>query len=144
MRRFFHDQSSETHWIFHMFHTGYCSSFERFPIHDRSVHFVRAGARKHRAFAGIEMGIIFEHAHGSFRRVETGAAIFQNFVTGSQSALESGAIFALFFRCHPATLDRSSAAVNHESNFFFFHIWLILRALSRCSCGRPGRFLAER
>src|SRR5438105_14432063 len=71
------------------------------------------------------MRIIFEHAHSRFSGVETGAAALQNFVTSCQSALESRAIFALFFRRYLAALNSPGAAVDHESNFFRFHVWLI-------------------
>ena len=71
VRRFFHDQPSQTDWIFHMFHTGDRAGLECFTLHDRSVHFVRASACEIRAFAGIKMPIVFEHAHSGFRSVET-------------------------------------------------------------------------
>src|SRR5881398_1129289 len=90
------------------------------------------------------MRIVFERAHSSLCRVETRAAALENFVTSRQGTLQSGAIFALAFRRHIASLDSAGAAVDRESNFLRFHVFSILRALFRCSCERPRWFLGER
>src|SRR6266481_3874580 len=90
------------------------------------------------------MRIVFENAHGGFSRVEARSAAFQNVVTCSQSALETGAIISLFFRRHLAAVHRSGAAVDRYSKFLYFHVWLILGTLFFCGCKRLSRFLGER
>jgi hypothetical protein len=74
------------------------------------------------------VGIIFQHAHGSFRSVETGPAFFENLVTRSQRVLESRSIFTLTLRGYLAALNRPGAAVHCESDIWHLHwrrvIWL--------------------
>ena len=91
--RFFHDQARESYRVLDVLQRADRARFQRLPIHDRRVQLVRPGAGKDRAFAGIEMRIVLEHAHGRFGRVETRSAALQNFVAGGQRALQSGAIF---------------------------------------------------
>src|SRR5262249_16624429 len=70
-------------------------------------------------------------------------AAFQNLVTSLQRTFKSGAIFALLFRRHAAALDRSSAAVNRESNFFCFHIWIVIGPYFGSQLGSRLRALGQ-
>src|SRR6478672_1908134 len=117
---------------------------ERSPIHDGCIHFVCASACKNRPPAGVEMRIVLQHAHGRFRSIEAGSPALENFVTSLKRTFESCAVFALFFRRHVAALNGSGTAVDHQSKFLCFHVWLILRSLFRCNCYRPGRFFGRR
>ena len=57
-----------------MFQTRDRTGLERIPVHDGRVQFVRASACEDRAFASVEMRIVFQEAHGGFGRIETRAA----------------------------------------------------------------------
>src|SRR5262249_7444644 len=92
------------------------------------------GTGEDRAAAGIEVRIVLEYSHSRFGGIKTRSAALQNFVTSSQRPLQPRAIFTLLFRCHAAALNRSSAAVNHESKFLCFPI--VLGSYFRCRFDR--------
>src|SRR6266481_1674568 len=90
------------------------------------------------------MWIVLQHTHGRFCRVEARSAMFQNVITSPKCTFQSGAIFTLLFRRHVGALDGSGAAVDRNSKFLYFHVWLILETLFLCCCKRLSRFLGER
>src|SRR5207248_11709797 len=106
------------------------------------IQLVCAGATENSTSSGVEVGILLEHAHGRFLCFKTRSAALQNFVTSTQRPLKPCAIFALFFRCDLAALNRSGAAVNHESNFLCLHIWIVVELYFRCRFHRPLSFLS--
>ena len=129
---FFHEHPREADRITNVPQICHCPCFERFAIHDCRVQFVRSGAGKHRAFAGIEMRVVFEYAHRSFGGIDARPAVFQNVVAGLQRALQASAIFALAFRRHRAARNCSGAAVDNEPNFFrFWHVCFFRRRTLR-------------
>src|SRR5260370_29549097 len=80
---FSHYEPGQAYRIFEMLQRSDGAGAERVAIHNRRVHLIGSNARKDRAATSIEMGIVFQNAHGSFRGVETGAAFFKNLVTHS-------------------------------------------------------------
>src|SRR5262249_17461297 len=102
-----------------------------------------AGVGEYRTAPSVEVRIVLENSPSCFGCVETRSAAFQNFVTSSQCPLKPFAIFPLLFRCHAAALNRSGAAVNHESNSFCFHVWIVFGALFRYRCNRLTGFLGK-
>ena len=73
------------------------------------------------------MWIVFERTHSGLCRVETRAAALENFVTSRECAFQPGAKFVLAFRRHIGSLDSAGAAVDRESNFLHFQVWLMIR-----------------
>src|SRR5262249_48030563 len=129
---FLHHQPGKADGIFDVLQRSDRAGGERLSVHDPCVHLVHARAREHRALACVKMRIAFEDAHSSLGSVEPRAATLENFVTSRQRTFQSGAIFAFSVRCHLASIDRSSTAVDREADSFCFHLWLILRAYFRC------------
>src|SRR5438045_2371876 len=141
VRRFFHYQPGEADRTFYMLDAANRAGLQCLSIHDGRIHLVCAGASENRTASGVEVGLLLEHAHGRFRCVKTRSAALQNFVTSTQRPLKPCAIFALFFRCDLTALNRSGAAVNRESNFLCFHIWIVVGLYFRCRFHRPLSFL---
>src|SRR5262249_6668246 len=62
-------------------------------IHDESIELDLAYAIKEAAAAGVESVVVFHDDHGFFRRVERGAAVFENapsFIDGFANTVEVG------------------------------------------------------
>ena len=130
---FFHDRSREGDRIADMFNAGDGTGTARFSIHDGGIHFIRASACKNRAFAGIKMRIVFQHAHRRFDRVQCRAAAAQDRNAGPQRIFDPGAILALAFRCHFARLDRSRPSMHDQGNVGLAH-GRSRRTVLRISC----------
>src|SRR4029077_3396580 len=123
--------------ILYMLHAANCAGLQCLSFHNGRVHLVCAGAGKYRTAAGVEMRVVLEHSHSRFRCIETRSATLQNFVTSLQRVFKPCSIFTLFFRCHVAALNRPGAAVNRESNFFCFHVWIVIGPFFPCRSNRP-------
>ena len=127
MLRLLHHGARQDNWIADMLDAGDRTRAQGFPIHDAGVHFIGAGAGKDRAFAGIEMRIILQHADCGFDRVETRSARVQNFAAGAESVLDSRTIFPLAFGSHFAALDRAGSTMHRKCDSIgvLFHGWRI-------------------
>ena len=131
VRRSLHHEPRQLDRVFDVAQNSDCSGFKRLTVHDRGVQLICARAREHGALAGVEMWVVFERAHGRLRRIEARAVSIQNVVAGPQRLFQTGAIFSLLIRSHFVALDRPSAAVNDQSEFFLVHRigWIVDLAL---------------
>jgi hypothetical protein len=55
-------------------------------VHDRGVEFLASFVREDRAAAGVEVGIVLQHAHGGLHRVERRAAACEHRRAASSAA----------------------------------------------------------
>src|SRR5207247_10209660 len=96
------------------------------------------------ARSGIEIRIALVAASYDLLPVEARPAALENFVTRGEPTLDSRTIFALTFRRHFATLDRSSAPVCHKSEMFRLHVWQIVWSSFARTVAATRLFLSER
>src|SRR5690348_15720472 len=84
------------------------------PVHDRRVELDAAGGGENAAAAGIEAGILFEHAHGRFDGFKRRLAFLENRRPGSERCFEAGSSALLLLGIEPSRPHRPRASMHHQ------------------------------
>jgi hypothetical protein len=93
-----HHRAGEAHRILRPGDACHCAGRARSTVHDRRVELVGPVISEDRALAGVEIGVVLEHAGRRFDCIERGAALGEDRRSGGKRAIERGAYLLVFFR----------------------------------------------